>query len=91
MLRRMRRLNFKAGRRSPRGVIVLGFNDEKDAGTRRMFDQPSAAEAPARPQSTRKKKGSAAPDVGQALRSAYERTVREQIPPDLLDLLGKLG
>lgn len=87
----MQRLNFKAGRRSPLGVFVLGFDKEEDAGTRRKPDQSSAAEGPGRPNPARKKKGSAAPDVGQALRSAYERTVKEQIPPDLLDLLGKLG
>jgi len=29
-------------------------------------------------------------NVGQALRSAYQRTVNEDIPDDLLDLLGKL-
>jgi hypothetical protein len=69
----------------------LGFDNEEDAGTRRKPNQPSAAEAPARPQSSKKKKGATGPDVGHALRSAYERTVKEQIPPDLLDLLGKLG
>jgi Anti-sigma factor NepR len=29
-------------------------------------------------------------DVGAALKKAYERTLREEIPSDLLDLLGKL-
>ena len=29
-------------------------------------------------------------DVGNALRAAYRETLQEQIPPDLLDLLGKL-
>jgi hypothetical protein len=29
-------------------------------------------------------------DVGAALKTAYERTLSEEIPPDLLDLLGKL-
>jgi hypothetical protein len=68
----------------------LGFGNDKDADTRRKSDQPSTAKAHVRSQSNRKK-GAAAPDVGQALRSAYDRTVQEQIPPDLLDLLGKLG
>jgi len=27
---------------------------------------------------------------GQALRSAWDETLREQVPPDMLDLLGKL-
>ena len=30
-------------------------------------------------------------EVGGALRSIYQRTVDERIPPDLLELLGKLG
>lgn len=29
--------------------------------------------------------------MGSALRSVYQRTVEEEIPDDLLDLLGKLG
>lgn len=29
-------------------------------------------------------------DIGRALRSAYDRTVNEDIPDELLDLLGKL-
>ncbi|WP_380874384.1 hypothetical protein [Sphingomonas sp. DBB INV C78] len=28
--------------------------------------------------------------LGQALRSAWDETIREQVPPDMLDLLGKL-
>lgn len=30
-------------------------------------------------------------DVGRALRSAYDETLREEIPDDFLDLLGKLS
>ncbi|HWT11486.1 MAG TPA: NepR family anti-sigma factor [Allosphingosinicella sp.] len=30
-------------------------------------------------------------EVGNALRSAYQRMVDEDIPPEMLDLLGKLG
>ena len=29
-------------------------------------------------------------DIGRALRSAYDETLREDIPDDFLDLLGKL-
>lgn len=36
-------------------------------------------------------KGKRAGDVGNALRKAYDQTVREDIPPEMLDLLGKLG
>jgi hypothetical protein len=38
-----------------------------------------------------KRRGQAADDVGKALRSAYNETVRESIPDDFLDLLGKLS
>jgi hypothetical protein len=69
----------------------LGFENEKDADTRRKSAQSPATGSSPAPQSGKKKKGAAGPDVGQALRSAYQRTVNEQIPPDLLDLLGKLG
>ena len=31
------------------------------------------------------------PEVGHALRAAYQRTIAEDIPPEMLDLLGKLG
>lgn len=30
-------------------------------------------------------------DVGNALKSAYDQALREEIPPEMLDLLGKLG
>lgn len=38
-------------------------------------------------QSADRKKGD---DIGKALRSAYDRTLQEDVPPELLDLLGKL-
>ena len=39
-----------------------------------------------------KKKPSSRPaDVGRALRSVYDDTLREDIPDDLMDLLGRLG
>lgn len=39
-----------------------------------------------------KKKSSSRPaDVGRALRSVYDDTLREDIPADLKDLLGRLG
>ena len=38
-----------------------------------------------------RKKRANTPEVGHALRAAYQQTINEDIPPDLLDLLGKLG
>jgi hypothetical protein len=55
-------------------------DDEKDGEPRR---RPSAG--------GRGGKRPPAPEVGQALRSAYQRTLDESIPPEMLDLLGKLG
>ena len=31
------------------------------------------------------------PGVGNALRDAYQEALREDVPPEMLDLLGKLG
>ena len=33
----------------------------------------------------------ASPGVGNALREAYQEALREDVPPEMLDLLGKLG
>ncbi len=61
--------------------------DAKDADRRRKSDQDEVtSEARA---SVKKRKP--ADDVGRALRSAYDETVSENIPPEMLDLLGKLG
>lgn len=40
---------------------------------------------------TRRRKRADHPELGNALRSVYQRTVDEDVPDDLLDLLGKLG
>ena len=37
------------------------------------------------------RRGRGADDVGKALRSAYDETLREEVPDDFLDLLGKLS
>jgi hypothetical protein len=47
-----------------------------------------------RPKRSRKSAGSGrtkAGDVGRALRSVYDSTLREEVPNDFLDLLGKLS
>jgi hypothetical protein len=67
----------------------LSFQNELDRDRRRKSDtdsDPSAGETP-RP---RKKKSQPA-EYGDALRSVYQRTINEDIPPEMLDLLGKLG
>jgi hypothetical protein len=66
----------------------LSFENNKDVERKRKSD-PGSDTRTARPE-TKKKKGATA-EVGTALRSIYQRTIDEDIPPDLLDLLGKLG
>ena len=67
----------------------MTFQDEKEGHRRRRSDsEPDAAEdRPARPT----KRRPPAAEFGQALKTVYQRTVEEDIPPEMLDLLGKLG
>jgi hypothetical protein len=68
----------------------LSFTDEKDGDRRRRQDRPADTEiAQSRPKSRKKRADS--PELGTALRTVYQRTVDEDIPPEMLDLLGKLG
>ncbi len=67
----------------------MAFQDEKDAERRRKSghaQKPNSSEVTKVP-----KKQSAAPEVGSSLRMVYQQTVNEDIPPEMLDLLGKLG
>jgi len=50
----------------------------------------SVAKPPAKNQERRTRKRSSGGDVGNALRAAYNDALKEDIPPDLLALLGKL-
>ncbi|WP_344709118.1 NepR family anti-sigma factor [Sphingomonas humi] len=51
----------------------------------RPDDEKSKGRRPA------KNRGAATDDVGKALRSAYDEALREDVPDDFLDLLGKLS
>lgn len=64
--------------------------DEKD-GQRRRKIEPHEVEGSPSEKSQRNKKRAPIPEVGNALRSAYEQAVNEDIPSEMLDLLGKLG
>lgn len=57
------------------------------AGSRRVDESEDASAKPAK---SGKKRGAAPADLGRALRSVYDETVREDVPDDFLDLLGKL-
>jgi hypothetical protein len=43
------------------------------------------------PRPTKAKSASGAPDLGKALRTVYDETLREEVPSDFMDLLGKLS
>ena len=62
---------------------------QNDSDRRRKTDHPQQSPNDEAPRSRRKRGGS--PEVGQALRAAYQQAVSESIPPEMLDLLGKLG
>jgi hypothetical protein len=62
---------------------------ENESGRRRKPDPTPPANSVDMPRS-RKKRGPNA-EIGQALRQAYRDAVDETIPPEMLDLLGKLG
>ena len=65
----------------------MAFEDDRDR--RRRNEPTSDTSAPPAPGPRRRR--AATPEVGHALRAAYEQAVKEDIPPEMLDLLGKLG
>jgi hypothetical protein len=68
----------------------LTFQDERDRDRRRKSEnEPASASAETR--QPRKRKSGGGGEVGDALRTVYQRTINEDIPPEMLDLLGKLG
>lgn len=69
--------------------IDLSFENDKDLQRKRKSEPVSENRGASN--SKKKKKGGNPAEVGNALRSIYQRTINEDIPPDLLDLLGKLG
>lgn len=66
----------------------MSFTDDRDSRRRRKPD-PDSNQSTTSARSRKKRPGTS--DVGNALRSAYQRMVNEDIPPEMLDLLGKLG
>ncbi len=72
------------------GYRILSFENDKHIERRRKSVQGADTRA-AREQNSKKGKSAGGNELGSALRSVYQRTINEDIPPDLLDLLGKLG
>ena len=72
----------------------MAFEDDSDDRDRKRRAAPAADDENirhSRPPASRAKGRTAAPGVGNALRAAYQETLREEVPPEMLDLLGKLG
>ncbi|MDP8994646.1 MAG: hypothetical protein M3N07_06675 [Pseudomonadota bacterium] len=80
----------------------MSLEDQKDGERRHEPDGAPDSEDPAnetlKPESAGadegtggKKRRPPGPEIGHALRSVYQRTVEEDVPPEMLDLLGKLG
>jgi hypothetical protein len=65
----------------------VSLQDDRDATRRR---KPASSAESSKASSSHRRK-SPAGDVGRALRSAYREVVDEDIPPEMIDLLGKLG
>jgi hypothetical protein len=71
---------------TPRGVDDLSFSTDSD---RRRKPDPDPSSDSEKNQKSGKKRPNA--EIGHALRKAYSDAVDEAIPPEMLDLLGKLG
>ena len=67
----------------------MAFQNDLDRERRRKSDDDSSSAPDATPR-PRRKKGQTT-EYGDALRTVYQRTIEEDIPPEMLDLLGKLG
>jgi hypothetical protein len=70
-----------------RGEDDLSFENESDR--RRKTDNIPPVDSEDMPRN-RKRRG-ANSEIGQALRKAYSDAVDETVPPEFLDLLGRLG
>lgn len=66
----------------------MSLSNDKDGDVRRKSDPPRDPKAKheSRPTKARGDDG-----VGKTLRTVYQRAVDEAIPPEMLDLLGKLN
>lgn len=65
----------------------MNLQYDKDAESRRKNENLPEKGPASNPKSQKR----APAELGNALRSVYQQTVNEDIPPEMLDLLGKLG
>ena len=77
-----------------RGLGLLILEDDRSEGTGALVsDEKKTVRSPAKPGGARKANSGKGRDgtVGTALRTVYDDTVKENIPAEMLDLLGKLN
>ena len=67
---------------------VESLSGSKKAGDRKAGNRGVPAKGGAR---ERKRGKASSGPIGRALRSVYDDTLREDVPTDFIDLLGKLG
>ena len=65
----------------------MSFQEDKEGQRRRKPSSDMTEDYSPRT----KKRRAPAGEVGDALKTVYQRTIDEDIPPEMLDLLGKLG
>lgn len=65
----------------------MSFQEDKEGQRRRKPSSDMTENSSPRP----KKRRAPVSEIGDALKSVYQRTINEDIPPEMLDLLGKLG
>ena len=65
----------------------LSFEDDNDRRHKEV--PPPPMDIDDQPRGRRRRTANS--DLGQALRKAYDDAIEEAIPPEMLDLLGKLG
>ena len=67
----------------------MTFADHKDGDRRRKAATSSESQDTDDPKPRKKRANT--PEVGNALRAADQQAINEDIPPEMIDLLGKLG
>ena len=67
----------------------MSFENGREGDRRRKGSASADGDTTAKSRS--KERIGDAPELGSALRSVYDSTLNETIPPEMLDLLGKLG
>lgn len=80
----------RARRNDREGWIDLNFAREKDGDRRSRGEAGEDSEHVGADRPARRRKRQESPEIGNALRSAYQQTINETVPDDLLNLLGKL-